>query len=157
MSEHRAVFTALVKGSGWTRGAEVGVDKGILFGMLLKECPGLHLTGVDLFPDTLRSHRVFDYIEQYPERTRLIVCDSAEAAREVPDRSLDFVFIDADHSYHAVLKDIQAWRGKVREGGWLGGHDYNRKFQGVINAVDFTFGKRNVVTLPGSIWSVSQC
>lgn len=155
MSVHREVFTALVRGSGWKTGAEIGVDKGILFGMLLKHCPELHLIGVDLFPDRVRSHRVFEHLEQHPERARLIVSDSAAAAGEVPDASLDFVFIDADHSYEAVRKDIDAWRSKVKPGGWFGGHDYSPKFPGVIRAVDFAFG-RSVVTLPGSIWSIAR-
>lgn len=154
MSEHREIFTAIVRGKGWTRGAELGVDKGILFGMLLKECPNLHLIGVDIFPDKLRSHRAFDYARLYHDRASIIEADTVHAAQQIPDDSLDFVFVDADHSYEAVLKDITAWRSKVKPGGWLGGHDYNRKFQGVVNAVDFTFGKRNVLTLPGSIWSV---
>jgi predicted O-methyltransferase YrrM len=155
MSEHRAIFTALVKGSGWTKGAELGVDKGILFGMLLRHVPDLHLIGVDLFPDRLRSFRAFEYEYQFAPYARLIVGDTAEAAREIEEGSLDFVFIDADHTYEAVRKDIDAWRSKVRPGGWLGGHDYNRKFPGVIRAVDFVFGARNVITLPGSIWSVA--
>ena len=153
MSPHREVLTALAKGHGWTRGAELGVDKGILFGMLLKNCPDLHLIGVDLFPDRLRSHRVFDLAKQYADRVTLIEGDTVASAAQVEDGSLDFVFIDADHSYEAVRRDIDAWRSKVRAGGWLGGHDYNRKFPGVVRAVDFVFGKK-VYTLPGSIWSV---
>jgi predicted O-methyltransferase YrrM len=156
MSEHRAIFTALVKGSGWTKGAELGVDKGILFGMLLKECPALHLIGVDLFPDRLRSHRAFVYAQQFSERATLLEGESVTMAANVADGAMDFVFIDADHSYASVRRDIDAWRSKVRPGGWIGGHDYNRKFPGVVRAVDFVFGARNVITLPGSIWSVGS-
>ena len=153
MSPHREIFTALVRGSGWTRGAELGVDKGVLFGMLLKHCPDLHLVGVDVFPDRLRSHRAFDYARDFSDRARLIVGDTVASASEIEDGSLDFVFIDADHSYESVRRDIDAWRSKVRPGGWFGGHDYNRKFPGVVRAVNFVFG-RSVITLPGSIWSV---
>ena len=154
MSLHRETFTALVRGMKWTRGAELGVDKGILFGMLLRECPDLHLIGVDLFPDRLRSSRAFDYAARWADRSKLIEGDTVSAASHVADRSLDFVFIDADHSYTSVRKDIEAWRSKVKPGGWLGGHDYNHKFPGVVRAVDFAFG-RSVITLPGSIWSVA--
>ena len=60
---------------------------------------------------------------------------SVEAAPELEDGSLDFVFIDANHSYDAVKNDIIAWAPKVRSGGVLCGHDYN-SFPGVQKAVD---------------------
>lgn len=51
--------------------------------------------------------------------------DSVEAASSFPDGFLDFVFIDADHSYAGVCKDIVAWLPKLKIGGLLCGHDYN--------------------------------
>jgi predicted O-methyltransferase YrrM len=57
-----------------------------------------------------------------------VVADSAAAA-SLPlfrDQSLDFVFIDADHRYDAVVADVRAWKSKVKPGGILAGHDYNR-------------------------------
>lgn len=64
---------------------------------------------------------------------RPIKSDSTEAAALFDDRSLDFVFIDADHSYEAVKRDLLAWLPKVRPGGIIGGHDYPRP--GVKKAV----------------------
>lgn len=40
------------------------------------------------------------------------------------DNSLDFVFIDGDHSSEAIARDINMWWPKVKEGGVLAGHDY---------------------------------
>lgn len=40
------------------------------------------------------------------------------------NEKLDFVYIDADHSYPAVLSDIARWYPKVRKGGIIGGHDF---------------------------------
>ena len=48
--------------------------------------------------------------------------------------SLHFVFIDADHSYDAVKADIQVWKPKVKQGFWIGGHDFP-DFIGVARAV----------------------
>jgi len=156
MSPHRAVFTDLVKSKGWTTGVELGVDKGILFGQLLEACPSLSLIGVDVCPVPERRARCEGLAEKYADRAQLLVMTTHEAADYVPDGSLDFVFIDADHSDAAVTDDIARWQSKVRKGGWLGGHDYHRKkFPGVVAAVDRAFG-RAAKELPATIWGV-QC
>jgi len=43
---------------------------------------------------------------------------------QVPNESLDCVFVDGDHSYEAVSKDLDFWWQKVRSGGQLLGDDY---------------------------------
>jgi Methyltransferase domain len=43
---------------------------------------------------------------------------------QVPNNSLDCVFIDGDHSYQAVYNDLRFWWKKVRSGGQLLGDDY---------------------------------
>ena len=59
-----------------------------------------------------------------------------KAASLFEDSSLDGVFIDADHTYEAVKKDIQNWLPKVRKGGILAGHDYIHTWPGVVQAVN---------------------
>ncbi len=72
---------------------------------------------------------------------------SHEAAALVPDGSLDFVYIDAEHTYEGCLADLRTWSPKVRSGGIVSGDDYrfvNPKrskrwkppFRGVDKAVD---------------------
>lgn len=155
MSPHRAVLTDLVKAQGWTRGAELGVDKGVLFNMLLTGCPNLHLVGVDTCIVPKRREKCAEIVSDFPERAMLMEQTTHEAARHFPDGHFDFVFIDADHSAEAVTQDITDWQPKVRKGGWLGGHDYNHKFPGVVQAVQKAFGAK-VKLWPGSIWGVWQ-
>jgi len=50
--------------------------------------------------------------------------DSSETAKNYADGSVDFVFIDGDHSYEGCSRDIRAWLPKVKNGGVLAGHDY---------------------------------
>ncbi len=57
--------------------------------------------------------------------TRIVMGRSPDVSEYFKDNYLDFVYIDADHSYEAVLKDITAWYEKVRPGGVVAGHDYN--------------------------------
>jgi hypothetical protein len=73
------------------------------------------------------------------DRARIIRKRSVEAAGDVPDGSLDFVFVDADHSYEGCRDDIAAWLPKLKPDGLLCGHDYgNYAFPdfGVDLAVD---------------------
>eukprot|EP01031_Cornospumella_fuschlensis_P025083 gene25083-30297_t len=49
---------------------------------------------------------------------------STDAAKEVPDNSLDFVYVDARHDYAGVKEDLEAWWPKLRPGGLLAGHDF---------------------------------
>lgn len=65
---------------------------------------------------------------------------SQMAPNRYEDRSLDFVFIDADHSYDEVKKDIECWYPKVKLGGIIAGHDYYNSYQ-VQRAVKNTIGE----------------
>jgi len=58
-----------------------------------------------------------------------IYSPSIIAAQEIQNGYLDFVYIDADHSYEACLDDIMAWSPKIRKGGLIGGHDYDNLAQ----------------------------
>jgi Protein of unknown function DUF115/Methyltransferase domain len=71
-------------------------------------------------------------------RAKLLALSSVEAARSVDDDSLDFVFIDADHSYEGCAADIAAWYPKLKPGALLSGHDYD-------NPVDQTWGVARAV------------
>lgn len=54
---------------------------------------------------------------------KTLVMSSNDAAQFMRDATFDLIFIDADHSYHAVLQDVRAWLPKVKPGGILCGHD----------------------------------
>jgi hypothetical protein len=59
---------------------------------------------------------------------------STDAVNDLPD-NLDFVYIDANHSYESVKADVESYYLKVRVGGVIGGHDFYFDYQGVIFAV----------------------
>jgi len=68
---------------------------------------------------------------------RTLAMHSVAAAATFPEHSLDYVFIDADHSYLSVAADIQAWWPRVRPGGYMGGDDHSAGTEenGVAQAV----------------------
>jgi hypothetical protein len=62
---------------------------------------------------------------------------SVNFLNSLPDDSLSFVYIDADHSYDGVKQDLALSRFKVHANGIIAGHDYNQeRFSGVYNAVN---------------------
>ncbi len=126
------------------RGAEIGVFKGSLSRRLLVR-KDLNLLMVDSwggYEDRYgkSGDRLADQSEKEQEnnlqtaiaitdfaeeRRTIIRNDSVKAAEDVEDESLDFVFIDADHSYEGCRKDIESWFPKLKPGGLLCGHDYD--------------------------------
>ena len=70
---------------------------------------------------------------------------SLEAASNVSDSSLGFVYIDALHDYASVKDDIEAWWPKVSDQGFIGGHDFCYQQPGVTRAVTEAFG--NVIQM----------
>jgi len=64
---------------------------------------------------------------------------SMEAVKDIPNESLDFVYIDGNHRYGFVKEDLWEWGKKVRVGGILSGHDYyefRSGNKGVVMAVN---------------------
>ena len=61
--------------------------------------------------------------QKYGDRVRMLRSMSVDASKIFNDNSLDFVYIDGNHEYRAVVKDITAWLPKVKKGGILGGDD----------------------------------
>lgn len=121
-----------------SRGAEIGVYKGEFAETLLKVWPG-RLLLVDTWRHMdhyLDSWNVDDVqaerhlaearvrLSPFGDRAAFCRMESKEAAELQPDQSLDFVYIDANHAYQSVLRDLALWYPKVRRGGLVCGHDY---------------------------------
>lgn len=139
--ERREVWIEhLIKSHDWRLGVELGVWKGRTFLHLLHSCPDLTLIGIDLWepqptnegpqnfldwPHHENERMVREAGKPFGERARLVKDWTVEAAKSIDDESLDFIFIDADHSSEAVRGDLLAWMPKVKPEGWLLGHDIN--------------------------------
>lgn len=60
---------------------------------------------------------------------------SEKAAHAMPDNTLVFCFVNADHRYEAVKQDIELWLPKVKSGGIIFGYDYVKDGH-IYNKVD---------------------
>ena len=147
------VFSAILKKGSVIRigrGAEIGVLYGDTSDHLLRTFPELTLYSIDPYLgyeayEKERTQEAMTHFEAvatqklalFGDRSIRLKMTSLEAAPLIDDESLDFVFIDALHSYEAVRDDLNAWVPKVRNDGIIAGHDY--RWDGVQKAVhEFT-------------------
>ena len=81
-------------------------------------------------------------------KVKIIKDNSVNAAKMFDDEYFDFVYIDGDHGYEAVIKDLDSWYPKLKEYGVMCGDDYGRySGQGVVKAVsEFAYKHKLVVT-----------
>lgn len=82
---------------------------------------------------------------RYFNNVKLVQDFSYNIIDSYPDNYFDFIYIDASHEYEDVKKDIQISLPKVKHGGLIGGHDYQKPWTGVIKAVDELFEKPDLV------------
>jgi len=82
--------------------------------------------------------------EKFPEKCFHIYEKSLEAVHRFKNESLDFVYLDGDHTYKNVSKEIPLWDAKLKSGGLMGGHDYSKRRTGVMKAVNEYCKKRSI-------------
>jgi predicted O-methyltransferase YrrM len=63
---------------------------------------------------------------------------SHNAANQFQNNSINFIMLDAGHSYESLMEDIKLWYNKVTPGGIISGDDYG-VFSGVTQAADEFF------------------
>lgn len=139
-------------------GVEIGVHRGDLSWRLLGSNRNIFLYMVDPWeecaPDssymTTEDHinrftqeehdeamrQAMNNVHLFSGQYKVLRMTSEEAAKQFADETIDFVFIDGDHSYEGCSSDISLWYPKLKEGGLLSGHDYREgRNYGVMQAV----------------------
>ena len=74
-------------------------------------------------------------LKKYMDKTVFVYKTSEEAVDIIPDNSIDFVYIDGNHDYEFVKRDIELYYPKVKDGGVFGGEDFSVRCLGVAKAV----------------------
>jgi len=137
--------------NGYKKIAEIGVAEGGMAKRVIEKCTGA--LDCYIMVDYLITKRLYavlletdlpGYLETEYQKNPIVLMrmDSIKASEIIANESLDLVFIDCQHEYEYVKKDIKAWLPKVKKGGIISGHDYNPKelyvpgFNGVGRAVN---------------------
>ena len=77
----------------------------------------------------------------YGDRAKIIRGDCTVVVNDFEDEFFDFLYIDANHMYNAIYRDLRQWYPKSKKGGVFSGHDYMNRCNyvgecGVKKAVD---------------------
>ena len=156
------IVSYLAQMVGASRVCEIGVAYGYHANYLCNQLPAISYTGVDPYeadydPDDIFSqdvqslfgekipqmamerlfHAVLRNLSKFEGRARLVRQKSWHAAEQFDNGFFDLVYVDGDHTYEGVAKDLAAWFPKVKKGGILCGDDIG--WPGVKKAVDEFF------------------
>jgi hypothetical protein len=121
--------------------AELGVYRGEFAAHVLGSCPAIetyymidpwrHLddwnkpanseddTFERFFEETLHNTR------EYEQQRVILRGRTTEVIDRIPDGSLDFAYVDGDHTLRGISIDLLRMYPKIRDGGWLGGDDFS--------------------------------
>ncbi|MFN3825417.1 MAG: class I SAM-dependent methyltransferase [Pseudorhodobacter sp.] len=104
--------------------AEVGVDRGDFSLEILMRCQPekLHLFDMDM--TRLTNPAILDAIAERGGRVKTHAGDSSTNLRKMPDGYFDMIYIDGDHAYEGVKRDIEAAVPKLKAEGVLIFNDY---------------------------------
>jgi precorrin-6B methylase 2 len=119
---------------------EIGSWKGRSTYALCSGCRGIvyAIDNFSLHPLQNPYKKFLDNMKDFTN-LKLLKMDSESASRspEIPPK-VDMVFVDGDHSYEAVIKDLQVWDSRTEK--LICGHDYTERNNGVRVAVDEFYG-----------------
>lgn len=140
-------------------GIEIGVGEGNYSNSILQNTNIKKLYSIDIWelnqfnPDPVGSYnRVLERFKDYivKGRSECIKSNSKNALGRFQDESIDFIYIDGDHSYEGVMNDLQYY-SKLKKGGVICGHDYSDSWPGTVKAVNEFFKDKTIFTIsPGS-------
>ena len=87
----------------------------------------------------------------FTARSEPVVSDSLAAARQLAALrgTIDFIFIDGDHSHTACQADIAAWTPFVKPGGVIAFHDFGSRADGVTRAIFEAIKERRFAEIVG--------
>lgn len=157
-------------------GAEIGVAGGQHIKSLIENTGIEKIYGIDPYYDEGWDMHEYFSVDQdyggfdglysevsemlgvYGDKVELVRKKSLDAAVDFEDESLDFVFIDGAHDYQNCYDDISYWHHRVRDGGYVMGHDWDHSScPGVQQAVVEHYGDK-VIGIPGPVhvWYIQK-
>lgn len=127
-------------------GCELGVFEGDFSEHLLSSGKFDKLYLVDIFEgaasnfdktyndSTILQDIINNKFKEY-KNIEIIKSDSIYFLQSMPEKFFDFIYIDTVHSYEHTKKELLESYRVIKNNGFICGHDYCNRFDGVIRAV----------------------
>ena len=93
------------------------------------------------FYDWEEVYEEFKLNTRFYDNIKLHMDFSYNIYNKFEDGLFDFIYIDANHEYDEVKKDIELYLPKLASNGIIGGHDYHEVWPDVVDAVNETVGE----------------
>lgn len=136
------LWIEFIQSASVQRMAEIGVYRGDFAAEMLRRCENLttyymvdpwrHLSDWNK-PANHEDALLGQFFEEakaktvFAESKRIILRGTTtEVTDQIPDGTLDFAYIDADHTLKGIAIDLIRVYPKIRPGGFLGGDDFTR-------------------------------
>ena len=72
------------------------------------------------------------------------------------NNTIDFLYVDGEHTTEALRLDLDMYENKVKPGGFIAGHDYSGAWMSVVNLVNERYGEENITVFSDSSWLVKK-
>ena len=137
--------------------AEIGVFAGEFSDILCRKLNPQKMVLIDLFDGVVGSgdkdgnnFRTIDTSQVY---NRLVAAskrfpvlevlrgDSSTHLARYPDNTFDMIYLDGDHSYEGVKKELVVAYAKTKHDGWIMGHDYEMNYEKAKTRYEFGIKK----------------
>ena len=80
--------------------------------------------------------------------------ESTDCLDKIPVKEFDFIFIDADHKYEPIKRDIEYFFPHVKSGGIMAGHDFEHHVERAVT--EFFSSRRIPVYRAGMCWIIEK-
>lgn len=130
-------------------GAEIGVFKGKNAKSIMELIKPAKLFLIDPYKEYLENDQIYqfkkafriaqDRMQPFKDKVVFVKKVSSKAIEELP--ALDFVYVDGNHEYKYVKEDLKLYYEKLRNGGVIGGHDFNAMNVNDVCRAVIEFGK----------------
>ena len=138
---------------------EIGVFRGAFLDYLVNNCKIGSIDAVDLFEGITTSGDVdgnnvlhydvglsyLELLDKYKDMPNIKIhkSNSITFLQNQDDNIYDIIYIDGDHSYEGVKKDLLNAYKKIKNGGYIMGHDYEMNMKKAKNV--YKFGVKQAV------------